>query len=142
MCPPEEQPPANPPLVNGDSARHQKPRTDLATRRAQQQRRNPYASSRPEDFLSNIGNFSIIESTLRGMLVRLIPRRLVSYSLSLALQRAEQRANSLPTHSLTRKQKLPLRRLWTLSEWNTSSSHRPQLQNNPGRTALPYATSG
>jgi homocitrate synthase len=30
------------------------------------QRRNPYAP-RASDFLSNISNFSIIESTLRGM---------------------------------------------------------------------------
>jgi homocitrate synthase len=35
------------------------------TRGRDQQRRNPYAS-RASDFLSNISNFSVIESTLRG----------------------------------------------------------------------------
>lgn len=43
--------------ANGATAQH--PR---------EQRRNPYAP-RASDFLSNVSNFSIIESTLRGWLV-------------------------------------------------------------------------
>lgn len=42
--------------INGSTA---------ASRMLEQQRRNPYAP-RASDFLSNISNFSIIESTLRG----------------------------------------------------------------------------
>ncbi len=37
-----------------------------ANRHQEQQRRNPYAP-RASDFLSNVSNFNIIESTLRGM---------------------------------------------------------------------------
>ena len=37
-----------------------------ATSYAEQQKRNPYAP-RASDFLSNVSNFKIIESTLRGV---------------------------------------------------------------------------
>ena len=47
---------------NGDSSTQQRGR--------QQQRRNPY---RAADFLSNVSNFKIIESTLRGMPISLRP---------------------------------------------------------------------
>lgn len=55
--------------VNGTSASHVQP--------TQQQQRNPYAP-RYADFLSNISNFKIIESTLRGMPHTSSPTHMIS----------------------------------------------------------------
>lgn len=46
--------------INGHAA------TNGQSKPQEQQRRNPYAP-RASDFLSNVSNFKIIESTLRGM---------------------------------------------------------------------------
>lgn len=54
------------PLTNGNHATNGKRGTTRPTvNHLEQQRRNPYAP-RAADFLSNISNFNIIESTLRG----------------------------------------------------------------------------
>lgn len=63
------------PLTNGTantSGKRGTSRSNDAVNLLEQQRRNPYAP-RAADFLSNISNFNIIESTLRGLY--LITRR-------------------------------------------------------------------
>jgi len=89
----------------------------------QQQRRNPYAP-RYADFLSNISNFKIIESTLRGMSA---VRMFVIPGLPGA-----QKESNLQMHSLIRRRKLRLPRRWMPSESNTSNSLPPLHQNNLG----------
>lgn len=57
--PPSQTVPHTQPLTNGHANAQQQ----------QQQQRNPYAP-RYSDFLSNVSNFKIIESTLRGLFFR------------------------------------------------------------------------
>lgn len=67
------------PLTNGN-ANGKRGTTRSNTAHLEQQRRNPYAP-RATDFLSNISNFNIIESTLRGLFYIVNARILTADSL-------------------------------------------------------------
>jgi hypothetical protein len=99
----------------------------------QQQRRNPYAP-RYADFLSNISNFKIIESTLRGMLA------VGMFVIPCLPGPSAQKENNSQMHSLIRRRKLRLPRRWMLSESNTSNSLPPLHRNNPGWTVKLFAS--
>jgi homocitrate synthase len=64
------------PLTNGN-ANGKRGTTRSNTAHLEQQRRNPYAP-RAADFLSNISNFNIIESTLRGLFYIFNARMLIA----------------------------------------------------------------
>ena len=137
VLPAEESEMVQIPLTNGTSngvhtngkrgsSRSNAPRNDGP-------RRNPYAP-RASDFLSNISNFNIIESTLRGL----------SFSISilahLNVEKFHQRESNSPMHSSTPRPRLPLLKPWTLSVLNTSSLHLPLLQSNHVWTARQSAS--
>jgi hypothetical protein len=90
----------------------------------QQQRRNPYAP-RYADFLSNISNFKIIESTLRGM------STVCMFVIPGLPRPGAQKESSLQMHSSIRRRKLRLPRHWMPSESNTLNSLPPLHRNNP-----------
>jgi hypothetical protein len=116
---------SNGPTQNGDSSTHQRGR----------QARNPY---RAADFLSNVSNFKIIESTLRGTPIS--PRPALR-QLSLNPHSTKQRASSLPMPSSTPQPKSQLPRHSTPLVSSISNSHHLRPLNNPGSTARPFASS-
>ena len=67
---------------------------------AKQQRRNPYAP-RASDFLNNVSNFKIIESTLRGYCICRF------WHFSLIDVNSAQRGSNLPMPSLTLRPRSP-----------------------------------
>lgn len=108
--------------------------------RSQQQRtrqpRNPY---RAADFLSNVNNFKIIESTLRG--TPILPYLALCNSATFIERRFIQRASSLPMPSSTPRPRLQLPKHSTPLVSSTSNSLHRQPLNNPDSTARPYASS-
>lgn len=116
--------------VNGSNG-HQVPSAPT------QQQKNPYAP-RYADFLSNISNFKIIESTLRGR-----PPTGSSHfacDLTLAGLNNEQRESSLPTLSLILRPRLPSPRPSMRLASSTSSSPPPPHQSSPGWIVKPSAS--
>lgn len=88
--------------VNGDANGHVNGNVNGRSRpvAANAQPRNPYAP-RYADFLSNVSNFNIIESTLRGVLT------MINFTPTRA-HHVCQRASNLQTHSLIPRPKLRL----------------------------------
>lgn len=121
------------PLTNG-KANGKRGTSRSNTAHLEQQRRNPYAP-RAADFLSNISNFNIIESTLRGIFYTFNARIFIADFLIF------QRVNNSPTPFSTPRLKSPLPRASMRSVWSTSSSHPPQPRSSLAPTAKPFASS-
>lgn len=107
--------------VNGVNG-HANPRQNGVAQRPAH-RTNPYAP-RASDFLNNVANFKIIESTLRGEDSFSSLGRLHMTHIS------SQRVNSSPMHSLTPRPRLPSQRPSMPSASSISNSHHPLHQNS------------
>ena len=106
--------------TNGVNGTHNKPMN--------QKQINPYAP-RASDFLSNISNFNIIESTLRGLSTSLKIFKSLLPGLITSIEQKEN--NSLMLFSTLRPKSLLLRRSMR-SVLNISSSHHPLHRSSQG----------